>query len=64
MTEEEATPKNSEDLRQEINRMVSELQTLFREADIKDSFIWAMMSARLDELERLLKLANIELKSP
>jgi HAMP domain-containing protein len=61
MAEEETTPRSSEELRQEINRMVSELRTFFREADIEDSFIWCNMSARLDELERLLKLANIEL---
>jgi hypothetical protein len=60
---EETIPKNSKELRRQINELVDDLQTLFREADIKDNFIWCNMASRLDELQRLLNLANLELKS-
>ena len=55
-------PKNSEELREQISKAIEAIKFYKYVADIEDAFAGGGLSANIDWLESLLKLANIELK--
>ncbi|MDD4873716.1 MAG: hypothetical protein PHE15_01905 [Dehalococcoidales bacterium] len=55
-------PKNSGELREQINEAIKSIKFYKHVADIEDAFASGGLSTNIDWLESLLKLANIELK--
>ena len=55
-------PKNSEELREQINEAIEAIKFYKYVADIEDAFAGSGLNANINWLESLLKLANIELK--
>ena len=58
----ETAPRNSKELREQINEAIAAIKFYKYVADIEDAFASGGLHANINWLESLLKLANIELK--
>jgi hypothetical protein len=59
----ETTPRNSRELRNQIQEAVEAVRSWVDAADIKDAYHRAGLQANVEWLESLLEMAHIELKS-
>lgn len=58
----ETAPRNSKKLREQINEAIEAVKFYKYVANIEDAYASGGLSANINRLESLLKLANIELK--
>ena len=58
----ETAPRNSKELREQVNEVIEAVKFYKYVANIEDAYASGGLSANINRLESLLKLANIELK--